>query len=253
MRLSLFIMGISFSFYACAELITIHGEDDWAPYASVSADKQTVIGFAPDIIRAAFKSQDVDVIFKPYPYPRCMESALSGEAIACFDTVLDESVRKKYIHNLTPIFVSRIVIWVPAHSNESNLKLNDLLGKKVGVVHGFEYSVPFTREKRIVKEASTNELSILRKISLGRIQYGLTYEMPGLNLVRLNPELKGKVKIAGVISTEKIFVSFSKAHKQGEHYSLVFEKGLKAIKANGAYRKIESGFKNTLPGINGYQ
>lgn len=246
MKLLIVFSSLFLYFNAYAESITINGEDDWAPYALVSADRQSVIGFSADIIRAAFASQNVDVNFKPYPYPRCMENALTGKAIACFDTVLDENTNANFIHHPTPMFESRIVIWVPASSSENNLLLKNLEGKKVGVVSGFEYSIPFAHNKAIVKEGSSSELSILKKLALGRIQYGLTYELPGLYFVKKNQELHGKVKIAGLISTEKIYVSFSKVHKQGEHYSSVFERGLKAIKANGTYKKLETSFNKNL-------
>ena len=79
-----------------------------------------------------------------------------------------------------------------------------------------------------------------------RIKYGLVYEMPGYYQIKENQELKDKVKMAGFISNEKIYVSFSKAHNLGKKYSIIFEKGMKAIHANGTYKKLEDEFKKNL-------
>jgi polar amino acid transport system substrate-binding protein len=59
------------SSYASAETITINGEDDWAPYSSATPNYKSVQGLAPEIIAAAFKTQGVDVKFRPVPFARC--------------------------------------------------------------------------------------------------------------------------------------------------------------------------------------
>lgn len=225
-----------------AETITINAEDDWAPYSYVAADKETVIGFTPDIVRAAFESQGVLVKFRAVPFARCIDEVRKGKAIACFDSVLDADTRKNFLHHKTPLFESRTGVWALASSTEKSVSLKDMEGKSVGVAHGYQYPEAFEANKLIQKDVSPTELSVLQRLALGRVKYGLAYEMPGLLLLKKTPDITGKVKMIGVLSTEPIFVSFSKTHKDGEKYANILEKGLKSIKKNGVYKQLEKKF-----------
>lgn len=238
------IMGSPAAF--ATETITINGEDDWAPYSYVAADKETILGFTPQILKAAFESQGIQVKFRPVPFARCIDEVRKGKALACFDSVLDNETKAQFIHHKTPLFVSKTGVWALANSKESNVKLKDLEGQKVGVTLGYQYPPAFEMNDKIQKDTSPTELSVLHRLALGRVKYGLAYENPALLLIKKTKDLSGKLKMVGVLSTEPIFVSFSKIHPDGQKYADLLEKGLQVIKKNGTYDRLETEFKKSL-------
>ncbi|MDO9183445.1 MAG: transporter substrate-binding domain-containing protein [Bacteriovorax sp.] len=229
-----------------AETITIAGEDDWAPFSSATKDGKGIEGFAPEIIKAAFKSQQIDVNFKVLPYARCMDEALKGDVLGCFDTVMDNDNKTKYLFHKTPMFEASMDIWGPTSSKEQNVTLKDLEGKKVGITNGYSYSPEFTDNTKILKEVTPSEKSQFEKLAAERISYAAVFGMPGFYILKSDARLASKIKKIGNISTDKVFLSFSKVHKDGAKYTEVFEKGLTAIKADGTYKKLEDDFKKRL-------
>lgn len=229
-----------------AETVTIAGEDDWAPFSSVTANGKELEGFAPEIIMAAMKSQNVDVVFKVLPYARCMDDALKGEVVGCFDTVVDNDNKTKYLFHATPMFEATMDIWAPIESKETNITIKELEGKKVGITNGYSYSPILTENTKIQKEITPSEKAQFEKLAIGRIPYAAVFGMPGFHILKSNPNLALKIKKIGTISTDKVFLSFSKVHKDGAKYTEIFEKGLTAIKADGTYKKLEDSFKKRL-------
>ena len=107
------ILTLLVSVYAGAETITLNGEDDWAPYSSATENYKSVQGLAPNIIYAAFKTQGVEVKFRPVPFARCMIEVDNGVAIGCFDTIINQDTRDKYIFHKTPLFKADMVVYGP--------------------------------------------------------------------------------------------------------------------------------------------
>lgn len=232
-----------FSTLTFAETVIINGEDDWAPYSSKTSDEKSVEGFAPDIIKAAFKTQGVDVVFKQVPYARCLAEVNSGDAVGCFDTVQDDDSKAKFIFHKTPLFNADMVVFAPSSSTESIAKTSDLEGKTVGVTNGYTYASDFTNNAKINKQVVSSEKDQLNLLANGRLQYGIIWGMPGYDILKKNPNIASKVKVIGKISTDALYVNFSKKHKDGARMAEVFEKGMQTITTNGTYKKLESDFK----------
>ncbi|MGE5085373.1 MAG: substrate-binding periplasmic protein [Bacillota bacterium] len=230
------------SFSASAETITLNGEDDWAPYSSATSNYKSVQGLAPDIISAAFKTQGVTVKFRPVPFARCMIEVENGAAIGCFDTIINQDTRDKYIFHKTPLFKADMVVYGPINSSITHVKIKDLEGKIVGHTEGYTYPPQFIENKKIIAAESPTERSQLEKLASGRIQFAIMWGLTGEHIIEQNPHLVRKVKAIGRISQDSLFINFSKVHKDGAKYAAIFEKGMQAIIANGTYKKIEDAF-----------
>ncbi|WP_413587132.1 substrate-binding periplasmic protein [Bdellovibrio sp. HCB274] len=227
-----------------AETIHLNGEDDWAPYSSATKDYKDLQGLAPDIIRAAFKSQGVTVILRPMPFARCMKEVDSGRSLGCFDTLINENTQNLYIFHPTPLFKAEMYIYGPA--NGAPVTLKDLEGKKVGTTVGYTYPTSFLQNKKILTEDGPTEKSQMQKLAAGRIEYAVLWGLTGERILKNNPELQGKVKSLGKVSRDSLYINFSKKHKDGAKYAAIFETGLKKILENGTYKKIESDFQKNL-------
>ncbi|WP_413578169.1 substrate-binding periplasmic protein [Bdellovibrio sp. HCB290] len=227
-----------------AETIHLNGEDDWAPYSSATKDYRDLQGLAPDIIRAAFKSQGVTAVLRPMPFARCMKEVDTGKSLGCFDTLINENTQDRYVFHSTPLFKAEMHIYGPA--NGSPVSLKDLEGKKVGTTVGYTYPTSFLQNKKILTEDGPTEKSQIQKLAAGRIDYAVLWGLTGERILNDNPELKGKVKSLGKVSRDALYINFSKKHKDGAKYAAIFESGLKKIIENGTYKKIDSEFQKSL-------
>ncbi|WP_413294483.1 substrate-binding periplasmic protein [Bdellovibrio sp. HCB185ZH] len=236
------LLALLFSGPTQAETITLVGEDDWAPYSSATQDYKDVQGLAPDIVRAAFKSQGVTAIIRPMPFTRCMMEVDKGNSIGCFDTLINQNTKDNYIFHDTPLFQADMLIY-GRQDEKAGLKLSDLQGKVVGTTIGYTYPSEFIANKSIKTENGPNEKSQLQKVAAGRIQYAVLWGLTGESILEKNPELRQKVKALGRVSRDNLYVNFSKKHKDGAKYAAIFEKGMQTILANGTYQKIESEFR----------
>ncbi|WP_374079149.1 substrate-binding periplasmic protein [Bdellovibrio bacteriovorus] len=227
-----------------AKTIVINGEDDWAPYASASKNYKDVEGLAPDIVKAAFLSQGIKAITRPVPFARCLHEVEQGSAIGCFDTVMSSETKDLYIFHATPLFTVDMVIYGSANEPKRALTFKDLEGKTVGTTNGYTYPTEFISNKKIKHSPGPTEKSQLEKLASGRIQYAILWGLTGPLVLKERPDLAGKVKPLGVISSTGLYLSFSKKHKEGAKYAALLEKGLQKIMANGTYAKIIDNFNN---------
>lgn len=228
---------------AVAETVTIAAEDDWAPYSSVKADKSGPEGLSPDLVRAAFKTQGVDVVFLAVPFARCLQYAKTGRALACFNATIIDSNRDVYHWHPTPLFEEELAIFGPQSAPDTPVTVKDLEGRNLGVTIGYTYPTEIMENKKIRKFSATSDHNLLQMLAAKRVDYILINTMPGYMRIYQDPQLKGRIKKVGVISLDGFWLGFSKADKNGQRLAETFEKGLRQIKADGTYQKIYGDFR----------
>lgn len=214
--------------------VTLGGEDDWYPYSGYNSKKQ-YDGMAVDLIKEAFKTVGVEVEVKILPYARCMEAAKRGDVTGCFDTAKNAQLEPLYSWHKIPVFTGLINYYSDMASPPVTTK--ELEGKRVGVTNGYEYVPEFDTNTKISRELASSDTDTLKKLSAGRINYGVLYEKPASVLLKENPDLK--VKKAGEAGKVDLFVAFTKVHPDGQKYADLLDKGLANIKASGKYAEIE--------------
>lgn len=230
--------------FAQATTIIINGEDDWAPYSSASADYKDVVGLAPEIVKAAFKSQGITAITRPVPFARCIYEVEKGKSLGCFDTIINQDTKDKYIFHKTPMFEAEMVVYGRIRDGRQNVTLKDMENKVVGTTNGYTYPTDFLQNKKILHSQSPTEKSQLEKLASNRIDYAVVWGLTGEYLLKNHPELAKKIQPVGRLSKDGLYLNFSKSHKDGAHYAHVFEKGLQAIRADGTYDRIMNRFRN---------
>lgn len=226
--------------------ITLVGEDEWYPYAAFKDGK--LQGLAVDIIEAAFAAMHVKVEFKSAPYARCLMLADSGQELACFDSLKDSQLRKRFLFHEVPIFKAEIGIYAVEILPQSNLQFAALRGKHVGVTHGYTYTDEVDNDTSILREVAPTDLSNLRKLLRQRSDYSLIYTRVFDYLMSRYPEeLRGKVKQVGSIGKNDLYVSFSRSRPESAKYADLLDRGLRKIKKDGTYMKLEQKWKNPAP------
>ncbi|MGQ0596821.1 substrate-binding periplasmic protein [Aquabacterium sp.] len=228
------------------EVVTVAAEDDWAPYSSMRADRSGPEGLAPALVKAAFKTQDVEVQFQVVPFSRCLHYAEKGTVVGCFDTTRTEANKDLFYWHPTPLFREELGIFGRADAPSRELTQKDLEGQTVGVTIGYTYPTDFMQNPRITKLSAASDGNLVKMLVAKRVNYILLNTMPGYYRIKYEPALKGQIKRVGAIRLDSFWVSFSRAHPDGKRMSEVFEKGLQAIKANGEYDRMMQAFKQEL-------
>lgn len=228
------------------EVVTVAAEDDWAPYSSMRADRSGPEGLAPALVKAAFKTQDVEVRFQVVPFSRCLHYAEKGVVVGCFDTTRTEANKDQFYWHATPLFKEELGIFGRVDAPNRELTQKDLEGQTVGVTIGYTYPTDFMQNPRIIKLSAASDGNLVKMLVARRVNYILLNTMPGYYRIKSEPALKGQIKRVGAIRMDGFWVSFSRTHPDGKRMAEVFEKGLQAIKASGEYDRMMNAFKQEL-------
>lgn len=238
-----FIVALSLNTFA-AEKVSIVAEDDWYPYCADKGGKAE--GLAVDIVTEAFKAAGVEVSYKIMPYSRCMEETKKGTEVGCFDSTWMPEYNASYHKTNEYLFEADIGIYAGIDSKKDGLKVKDLEGKTVGITNGYEYGAEFGANQAIKKDLANTDLLGMKKLSAGRIEYALFYTKVADYLMKQNGDIKGKIKQVGLVTTDKLYLAFSKANKDGKKFADLLDKGLSEIKKNGTYKKIQDNWATKL-------
>lgn len=226
-----------------AETITVGAEDDWPPYSYVRPGQSEPQGLTPKLVRAAFQTQGIQVRYVVLPFARCMHDAEKGRVVGCFNATRTQGNSALFHWHPTPMFEEELAIFGRAGAEQArSLQQQDLQGHKVGITVGYTYPTEFMTDSRIIRQEATSDINVLRMLAAGRVEYVLANTLPALYRMSLEPALKDKVRRVGAIRKDGFWISFSKAHPDGERLCAVFEKGLQALRASGQYDRMLSEF-----------
>ena len=225
--------------------LIIGAEDDWAPYCERDKEDGQPRGLAPELVKAVFAAEGIEIVFRTLPFARCMHDAKSGKLAGCFNATITEENRYQYHWHDTPMFEEDLAIFALASEPQRDLKLTSLEGKRVGITLGYTYPTDFMENPRIIRFQAKSDAQILEMLVRGRVDYILMNGMPGYLKIQ-QKQLTGKVVKVGKLSTDGFWLAFSRNAPQGETLAKRFEQGLQKIKNNGIYETLIRQFETRL-------
>ncbi|MBF3238421.1 transporter substrate-binding domain-containing protein [Aeromonas veronii] len=227
--------------------LVIGAEDDWAPYCERDKDNEDdqPHGLAPELVKAVFAAEGIEIVFRTLPFAHCMHDAKSGKLAGCFNATITEENRYQYHWHDTPMFEEDLAIFALAREPRRDLKLTSLEGKRVGITLGYTYPTDFMENPRITRFQAKSDAQIIEMLVRGRVDYILMNGMPGYLKIQ-QKQLTGKVVKVGKLSTDGFWLAFSRHHPQGEALAKQFEQGLQKIKNNGIYETLIRQFETRL-------
>lgn len=244
-----FVFAMVILFYqmlAVAETVKIVAEDDWAPYSAYNAIKSGPEGYAVDIVREAFKTQNIDVEFVVLPFSRCLDAVKTGAMVGCFDETMTQTNKDLYYWHPTPLFDEELSIFGLEETPVKPLELKDLEGKSVGYTIGYTYPPEFSQNHNIKKYGINSEKNLIPMLVAGRFDYILLDGLASIYKLNQVPQLKDKLHKVGTLSKWSYWVVFSKIHPDGKRMVDIFEKGLQALKNSGRYIKMQEQFMQRI-------
>jgi len=226
--------------------ILIAAEDDWPPYSSSVPGSRLPHGFAVDLVREAFASQEVHAQFIVVPFTRCLHLAKTGEVAGCFNASITSDNRDTYIWHDTPLLHEELAIFARAGGKRQDLKLSDLDDRSVGYTLGYNYPPEFLSSKTIRKVGAKSDRVLLEMLRAGRVEYVLMNTAPAFLRIDAASDLKGRIEKVGVISQDGFWIAFSRARADSEANAALFDKGLKALKSSGRYELMHAELRRRL-------
>lgn len=222
------------------ERIRIGAEDDWSPYSSSVNGKPQ--GFAVDLVRSAWAASGLDVELVPLPYARCMKEVDRGDLAGCFDTLRDPVLESKYRWPQQPLFQARIGIYgrsgTGVTSKEFGVEM--LRGKRIGTTHGYDYGAAFDNDRTMLRDEAPSDLSSLRKLVAGRVDYVLVFDRVANAIAKMHPELGQAYSLQGVLAEPRIYISFSPKFPDIDRIIGLFDQGMAKVRKSGEYARIEA-------------
>lgn len=238
--LILFLFSFSQSIFSLPkEILIIKGSNDYAPY-EIKLGNNKYSGIYIETIQEAAKILKIKLVFKDFPWARCLSMMKAGKADALMTPFKNkERVTFMYFAN-EPVAYEETTLFTYKGSNiKFSGNLNDIKEHKIGVARGYSYGEKWDKINfPNVTKANTQKglVKMLTKkrfeITLGTkyiIQYLAKEQGVSHKIVALKPSL----------SKDGGYIAFSK--KKGRtHKELAnaFEKALKKVKKSARYKQI---------------
>lgn len=242
---------LRYSLVACVTVVAIliHGTlamaqplrlvcDIWPPYQYENRGELT--GFSVELVNEVYASMGItDQTMTAFPWKRAMEIVTHGRADALFSAnyTVDRSVFGQYPD--TPLFEAPWVLWTRRGIKLTSL--DDIKGKKVGVVMGYSYTPEFWKfieTHCLVEKVSSDEVNF-KKLEFGRIDVAIAEYGNGLYLQRRHELTEVQPQPNVEIKRDGLYIIFSKDTVEREFVD-EFSTKLKQFKETDAYKALRA-------------
>ncbi len=197
-----------------------------------------------DIVRAAFASQGIDIVLDVVPYARCITLTKQGTYLACFNSPWTAPIHNDFVWPEQPMYTTVSNIYARKNNGAPAIsRIRDLEGKRVAVVREYEYDSEFDANANIVREVLPNDISGLKMLDAGRVDYAAVFDKAAGYLFGKQAELANRFVIAGKLTPVDVYLAFSKVHPDTAKYLPIFNKGFAAIQKSGELKAIENRWK----------
>ena len=192
-------------------------------------------GMAEEIVAASFETQGHAVKFTLYPTKRAINNFQNGQGKMFLG--LRDFFSQKEIDAQEFFYFRRILVYLKEQYPELHINgLDDLKGKKIGVVMGSTKVSDFQAAGLIVDKTSKHENNI-KKLHARRVDFIYSLDLTTISLIeKLFP---GQTGDFGIFEYELSAADLIVRKGSPEEKNLqVFRVGLKTIVENGIYGKI---------------
>lgn len=222
--------------HAQAEPLIIGAEDDWYPYTALRDGE--IQGMSVDIVKAAFAATGADVQLESFPYSRCMQLALRGQIVACFNTSPNQKIAEDYSLPRHPLFNDAILLWARNERAKPLDNFDQLVGKTIAATNGYEYGAAFDNDTRLTRIMVRKDLNGFLMLQRARVDYMVAFRGTALQLFAEHPELRGQFIPVMTVHRPDLYLSFSRHHPDAPQLLERFDQGMRLIESSGRYQQI---------------
>lgn len=196
-------------------------------------------GYAIQLLREIFATQQQDVYFEFLPWPRALLQAKEGEAAAIV-SLWYSAERARYLDYPTPLYTNKVMLYHNKQRPLNFIKPEHLpvTRLRLGMVRGYSYpdvinTLPFDKV-----EVNT-DLESLKMLALGRVDLVVCEQLVAEHLLKTELASYNTIEAAGPALEERpMYIGFSKAHPQGALLQHKYELGLKQLKQQNRLARL---------------
>lgn len=220
-------------FAQAADPIVIDVDEANAPFMYAKDGKAA--GIYPALIEAAFKRMNLPVSIQAKPWSKAIQDIDAGTAGV--GGIYKNSDREKKYDYSEQIFVERLVVFFNKANPVNYTRLEDLHGKKVGVLKGWSYGDDFDKAKKggaITCEEADADSQNFQKMDQHHLDATVAVFESGTALL---PKYKSIAYAATALSRNPTYLTFAKSAGKAALIKQ-FDQAMKDLKASGEVQKI---------------
>ncbi|AXE29853.1 hypothetical protein DK842_08090 [Chromobacterium phragmitis] len=206
------------------------------------AGKQGASGLYPALVAKICERAGIAVTLRAGSWRMALQELREGRAAA--GGIIKTASREKLFDFSHPLYYERVVMAAPTHAPPFR-KLEDLYGKRVGVMAGWSYGDAFDLARKDGKFAAfdgDSDEQNLRQMKLGRLDVVLGIREPLLLALR-NGGYSGFALSKEALVTNPSFLAISKTSQQ-QALLTRFNLALEEMRRDGSYDKLVRGVFN---------
>jgi len=219
---------------------TIGIDSAYPPY--MHGSKHVAKGLYVQLLKNIFQKMNVGVVLEAKPWKRIMKKAKIGKWGV--GGIYKNSERVKIFDYSEPIYHEKLVLFINKSSNLKFNSLEDLRGKKLGVMRGWSYGESFdkARKSKVFSVMETNKGKQSFALLLKNKVDGVVMDGISAKIILEKNNWAGKVKEETTpVARNAAYIVFLKSMKKSGVINK-FNNALAKMRKDGSYDKIISSF-----------
>lgn len=221
------------AFALAADKVVINVDEANSPFMYAKAGKAE--GIYPALLAAAFKRINTEASIEAKPWKRAIQEI--DEGTAGVGGIYKNAEREKKYDYSEQIFVEKLVVYSSKNTPLNFAKIDDLKGKRVGILRGWSYGDDFDNAKKanaFLADEAASDAQNFQKLDLGRLDVVVAISESGNALMT---KYKTITAAATPLSSNPTYLAFSKA--AGKTALLKqFDQAIKDLKKSGDFQKL---------------
>jgi len=211
---------------------------EWAPYTSTDAKKGQL---AQNIVSAAFKLENIDVVYEFNGWEKTYQDALDAKSEGTVPWSRTKERLNDFYYSKIPIAKSKTVFFSLKKTGFDWSNYDDLKKYKIGEVKGFK-SAKFLADKGLNVTLVENETINMKKLLKGEIDLTTSSYLVGHNLIKSIFSVEEAAMFVShgkeVYPETGFHYIISKKHPKGQELMKTFDKGFLKLIKTGKLLKI---------------
>jgi len=211
---------------------------EWAPYTSQEDLKGQV---AQTIVTEALKLENIDVVYKYYPWKRAYKIALDVDVDGTIPWFKTPERETEFYYSKQTIIRTKTVFFHLKNLDFDWKNYDDLKKYNIGGTLGFK-AAKLLKDKGLKVELVATEEQNFRKLLTGKIDLTTASFLVGYNIINKTFDAGKAIVFTNhpkqVYPETGAYLLVSKKHPRGQELIDKFDRGLKKLILSGRYVKI---------------
>ena len=210
---------------------------DWEPFTSSRDPDSQILEL---LVREIFQRNDIDVVFRYYPWARSIENVKKGNSVGSFPLMRTPDRDKTTICSKEPILIDEIYFFHSKNLPFDWISFDDLKDYRIGGTIGYAYMQPLVNYNLKVEYAPSEELNF-KKLRAARLDIYPASPYVGNYLINKLFDIKTRTQFTyhpRAMCMQTYYFLVSKNHPKAQDIVDIFDEGIKYFKHNGRYNEI---------------